>query len=264
MPKKKQKKDNLKLAAIFAFVVLGLVFLSLVVKLVFLIKDSKFDGNHKFNVVFSGDNETDVVSFSPGSRSISTLKLPKASQNISMLLEVPIDGAIKVKGNLNIKSMSSILFKVNLPFGNSTKNLTFIDLLRLSLFTRTVSSNALYERELSNGLSQSQKETVISLTFTDPDIYQENQTIEVINATQVNGLGARLASFIANIGGNVILVSSSDNPADKSKIIYYGEETYTINKLSSSLHIPEEKTNQKGIADVIIIIGKDISQEKEF
>jgi hypothetical protein len=264
MPKKKEKKDNLRLAAVFTFLVLGLIFLSLIVKLAFLIRDSKFDGNHKFNVVFSGDNETDVVSFSPGSRSISILKLPGLNQDLPLLLQVPIDGVIKVKGNLNIKSISSILIKSNLPFGNSINKLTSIDLLRLSLFARAIPSNALYERELSQGLSQSQKETIISLTFTDPDIYQENQSIEVINATEINGLGARLASFITNIGGNVILVSSSDKPIDKSKIIYYGEETYTINKLSSALNIPKEKNDKKRIADVIIIIGKDISLKSKF
>lgn len=264
MPKKKVKQGNLQLAGIFIAVVLGLIFLSFTVKLAFVIKSSRFDGNHKFNVLIKGNNEEDVVSFSPNPRSISILKIVNSSSDLANTLAVPIDGMIDVKGDLNIKDLVTILFKSELHLGNKVRKLTFLDLLRLILLSRTVSSSSIYLREFSNNLSNAQKDTVISLTFTDPSVYEENQSIEIINATAVNGLGAKLALFITNIGGNPILISNSDRQETTSKIIYFGQESYTVNRLSSYFNIQKEKASQKGIADVIIVVGKDIFGKPGF
>jgi hypothetical protein len=264
MPKKKVKQGNLKLAGIFIAVVLGLIFLSFTVKLAFVIKGSKFDGNHKFNVLFKGNNEEDIVSFSPNPRSISILKIVNPSTDLANTIAVPIDGTIKVKGDLNISDLLTILFKSEFPMGNKVGNLTFLDLFRLALFSRTVSSNTTYLREFSSNFSNAQKNTIISLTFTDPSVYEENQSIEIINATTVNGLGAKFALFITNIGGNPILISNSDNQESKSKIIYFGEESYTVKRLSAYFNIPKEKASQRGIADVIIVLGKDIIGKPGF
>lgn len=261
MPKKKAKKNNLELAGIFVAVVLGLIFLSFVVKFIFIIKDSKFDGNHKFNVLFVGKNQKDLVSFTPQSRSISILKIENPNVELSKKLDVPIDGTIILKEDLNIKNLSTTLFKSEFPLGQRVDKLTPLDLLRLALFSRTVSSDAIYTRVFSESLSDAQINTILSLTFTDPAIYEENLSIEIVNATQVNGLGAKLALLVTNIGGNPILVSNSNNPEEKSKLVYYGKETYTVDRLSSYFNLVKEKTDKQGIADVIIIIGKDIGDK---
>ena len=264
MPKAKEKKGNLGLVIAFLSVVIGLIILSFALKAFFVIKDSKFDGVHKFNVFLRGNNETDIVSFSPSAGSISILKLDNFIDNPAESLNVPIDGAISVKGNLNVKNLSSIFIKSEFPFDSVVKNLTSIDLIRLAFFARTVNVNAISVRELSGGLSDSQKNTMVSLSFSDPTIYQENMSVQIVNATNVNVLGAKLASFITNIGGNPILVSSSDIEQKRSKILYDGDISYTVKKLSSYFNIPAEKTDKKGIADVIIVIGDDLSDGSKF
>jgi hypothetical protein len=256
MPKTKAKQNNLQLAGIFLAVVLGLVVMSFAVKLLFVVKESKFDGSHEFNVVFTGINEQDVVSFSPQNRSISILKINNKIDNPVKALGVPVDGVIRVKGNINTKNLSTLLFKSEFPLGQKVEKLTFLDLLRLGLFSRTVVSDSVYQREFSDDLTSAQKNTLVSLTFNDPTIYEENLSIEIINAASVNGLGTKLANFITNIGGNTVLISGGDSPEDKSKIIYSGKMSYTVKRLASYFNLPKEQADKRGIADVIIIIGK--------
>lgn len=259
MSKKKEKADNLKIAKLFILLVFGLIFLSALLKTFFLFKQSKFDGLHKINVAFISKETTNVASFSPQGKSISILQMngEEKGSNLSKFLQVPIDGQIKTNKSINEKNISSALFKTFFTFGSSFKDLTIIDILRVFLFTRSVSANSIYVRDFSPSLNNSQKLTLISLTFIDPSIYQENQSIEIVNATNIFGLGSRLATLVTNIGGNVILVSSPNSVNNKSKIVYSGDKTYTVKKLGGVLGFPLEKAEKKGIADVIIIIGTD-------
>lgn len=260
MLKKREKSSNMKLAGLFILLVFSLVLLSLLFKIIFLIRDSKFDSAHKFNVAFIGKNTTEVASFSPNNKSISILGIETKfdKKTLAKYLLVPIDGVVYVDTkSVDKKNISSTLFKAIFPLGIKIEQMTTIDALRLFLFSRGVNSNSIYLRELSENLNENQKSTLISLSFTDPEIYQESQSIEIINSTDVFGLGGRLATFITNIGGNVVLVTSDYSDNNKSKIIYFGEETYTIKKLSSVLGFPKEKSDKRGIAAVIIIIGKD-------
>jgi hypothetical protein len=265
MSKKSGRSNNMQLAGIFVLGVVGLIILSSIFKVIFLIKDSRFDGVHKFNVQFNSSKVTNIVSFSPQAKSISILSVSNTStKNFAKQYEILVDGRITSKNDLREKNISSILLKSILPFGNKVENLTIIDLVRLTLFTRSVSQNSIFERGFIDSYNEAQKSNVISLSFTDPHIYQENQSIEVVNATSTFGLGTRLALLISNLGGNVILVTSEKKEADNSKIIYFGEKTYTVKRLGEYLNFPMEKTEKKGIADVIIIIGKDKLNKLKF
>ena len=266
MSKKNARTGNMKLAGLFILTVLGIILLSFFFKIVFLINESKFDGFHKFNVEFIGKDETSIISFSPQAKSVSILKIPLNinRDNLAKSLAIAIDGTVLLKSDIKGKSVSAILIKSSFSFGNLFKKLTIIDLIRLTLFTRSVSANSIYEREFSLGFNDAQKSTILSLSFTDPAIYQENQSIEIINAANIYGLGGKLANLITNMGGNVILVSNANKLDSKSRIIYFGEKTYTGKKLESYLAFPLEKVDKKGIADVIIIIGTDSINKINF
>ena len=137
-------------------------------------------------------------------------------------------------------------------------------LFRLFLFSRGINSSSVYERELSTGLTNDQESTVLSLTFTDPTIYQENKSIQIVNASNAYGLGTRLATFISNIGGNVILVSTANDVSEHSKILYANGVSYTVKKLGNYLNFPIEASNETGVSDVIIIIGIDKIKKLNF
>lgn len=266
MPQKNKEGSSMKLAGIFVLLVLGLIILSVFFKLAFLIKNSKFDGTHKFNVLLITKDKQSIVSFSPTNKSFTMLLIndKEAKENLSKFLEIPIDGKIISKDNLSKDNLSFIFLKSAFPFGNVVEDLTIVDLIRLSVFLRTVPEAYIYEREISDKLSQTQKSTIISLSFTDPTIDEENQSIEIINATKVYGAGGRLANLISHMGGNVVLITSADNKEKISKIMYSGKVTYTVKKLSSYLNFALEKKDKKSIADVIIIIGTDRAESNKF
>lgn len=266
MPTKIKQANNMKLAGVFVVLVVFLIIFSIFFKTFFLIKNSKFDGSHKFNIAVVTKNETQIISFSPSNKSITTLLVKEEidKENIAKSLGIPIDGEIFTNDNLTKNNLSVMLLKSALFLGNSAKDLTIIDLMRLSLFARTISESSIYEREFSNKFNSAQKSTIISLTFTDPSIYEENQIIGVVNATDVFGLGGKLANLVSHMGGNVVLVSSADKREKTSKIIYSGKLTYTAKKLSSYLNYPLEKKDKKSIYDVIIIIGEDKLEINKF
>lgn len=256
---------NLRLAGLFIIIVLGLIIISALFKFLLIVKASRFDGSHNFIVSFIGKDKEEVVSFSPQNRTLSILDIDSKynNQDLTKTFEIPIDGTV-VSQNINSDNISSTLLKSVVSLGQPLKKLTILDALRLFLFCKTISQNNIYERQLSVGLNDAQKSTVINLSLTDTSIYQENQTIQVINASSVPGLGARLAMLITNIGGNVILVSTADQTLQNSQIAYYGDKTYTVKKISNYLQIPAVASYQRGVADIIITIGKDEANSSSF
>ncbi len=263
MSKTKSGK-NLRLAGLFLIIVLGLIVASALFKFLLLVKTSRFDGSHNFIVSFVGKDKLEVVSFSPQNRTLSILDIDsKYNGDLAKTFEIPIDGTI-ISQDSNSNNISSTLLKSVFSLGRSLKNLTILDAFRLFLFCKTIPQNNIYERQLSAGLNDAQKSTVIILSLTDASVYQENQTIQVVNASDVQGLGSRLATLITNIGGNVILVSTLDQTTRNSGIEYYGKESYTVKKISSYLGIPAQQSKQRGVADVIITIGKDKTGSLNF
>lgn len=265
MPRNKNE-SNLGLAGLFVLLVCSLIVLSLLLKLFFVFRDSKFDSTHNFVVDFVSQSQTKIVAFSPQNKTISIINIPSnLNKNaLEKALEIPIDGVVRVDKNIQDKDIISTLLRSSTPFASSLDGLTFIDAFRLSLFAKSVQSGSIYDRSLSADLNDQQRATVLALSFTDSTIYQENLGIQIINASEVAGAGNRLANLITNIGGNPILVTTADTSQNTSKIIYYQNKSYTAQRLSAYLGFPLEETAKKGIADVTIIIGKDKINKLNF
>lgn len=253
--KKKVEKNNLKLAVVFVSLFLLFVFISLSFKIYYLVRNSSFDGKHSFNVEFKDKNSLYFASFSPQEKSIYII-----SSSFADIPKIPIDGVVKT-AKFESRKITSILAKSALVGG--LENLTVIDVLRLAFFSKTVPPHFLFEGKITqaNTLSQNQKD--IYLFFKDPTIISEKKSIEIINATETSGLGNRLANYISNIGGNVILVKS-DDLQNKSKIIYQGSEGYTVRRINKFLNLPTENSGKNEVADVIIVIAKDLANSSKF
>lgn len=262
MNHKKAESSNLRLAVIFITVVVFFVLFSVVLKFAFLVKESKFDGNNKFNVQIIDPQKTEIISFSPSDNSISILKIGRRiNGDLSRNLQVPIDGIIVYEKNFNDSKITSSLLAGFL--NNKIYKMTSFDLARLVLFSRRVQKSSTYTRNFVENYSPTQKFNILYLTFKDPLIFTENQSIEIINATDVYGLGNRLATFISAMGGNVIFVKG-DEVLDKSQITYNDKETYTVKRIKSAINFPAVKTEERGVADVIIVIGKDSLKKLNF
>jgi hypothetical protein len=256
MSDKKKKSSNLKLAGIFLVIVFGLISFSIIFKIFLVIKNSKFDGSNRFTVGFTAKYYSKIESFSPKDKTISIIivngNLKK--QTLSDFLEVPVDVNVKTDEENNLSVNTDLLN--SLIALNRESNLNTFDAFKLLLFSK-LSGAKIVQKVLITNSSQSQIQDATSNLLIDSQVINENKNIEIINATDTYGLGSRFAMLITNMGGNVILVSTSDTISKNSKVIYYQTKSYTAEKIGEVLKIPLEQTDKKSVSDVIIIIGED-------
>lgn len=272
---KRQKKDynfeNLKIVVVFAIFVVFLILGSLAIKFFSLYKKSSFDGEHKFTIVVSSPtfkNNVEVISIAPDTKSISVLTVSGKVTNsrIGSLLSIPIDGSVLLSDSFNnytdvVKSnFQSMVF----GYSKLNTNLTIIDFVRLWLFTASLPTHSITTKEIS--LVEDDKDLdeqrliidkVIPQIFTDYSLSKEQVSIQIVNATGINGIGNRLAKLLTNIGGNVVSVTTSDSISSDSSISYYGEKTYTAQKLNSFLNFPLKEMQNSTVSDIVIVLGKD-------
>lgn len=265
MRTKKKKSNNLRFAFYFIILVVFFGGLSLAFKLGTVLKNSTFDGNHRYNMEVREDNTVCIISFSPQTNNIAIVNIDdKIGESMNKELSIPIDA--KISGQCPI-SGSDIFQKLTklLPttFDVNSKP-TFIDILKLMYFAKDIPKESISKNTIGNSPDDSLKQQILSSEFLDQSIVGEKKTIQIINATAVSGLGARLAAMLSNIGGNIILVVTMEKEAKESQITYYGQESYTVQKLHSILGFKKEKKNGRAIADIIIIIGKDVVNTNKF
>lgn len=253
--KKKEKTKNLHLAFYFGFFIILIIAISVIFKSVDLIRNSQFDGKHRFTIALMRDSEADIISVSPLDGSIVNLHLKKISNPDSLkILSVPIDSYVKTNSDFSF-SDRHLFLKMLVNKRKLQSELTSIDLLRLSVYAIGVNDEKIRRVEVSTD-DLDQLSLLSSTLFVDPTISSEKVTIQITNATEVSGLGNELAKYITNMGGNVVLVNSSKDTKDKSQIIYR-DDSYTVKKLIDFLDVPGQKKEMDSISDVVVIIGKD-------
>ncbi len=265
---KKNYNKSLNLAIIFFAFFIFLIIVSLICKAVVLINKSIFDGENQLTIEIIGDKgRNKLISFSPKNNSIYIVDVinTEGNKNIKSALEIPVDKFIYTKKNISEKNLKQTLFLYSIPFLKDKTDLTIVDFIRLFLYANSVPSNSLYTKEISlkNDFNLIKNSGIYSF-FIDPKIAEEKVSIEIINGTDVYGLGNKLASFVSNTGGNVIMVSNADKEELSSKIIYFEEENYTVKKLARILNLKKEKTKNKKFGEVTIIIGKDSLDDLKF
>ncbi len=250
---KKTQPKNLKMAGWFFLAVATLIILSGILRFIILVEESRFDGGH-FTLQIANKNE--FISFSPKDSSINLLRVVDG-RDVAKTLEIPVDSKIDSKDEFTKENLSK-----NLLLLSFKGQLNFLDSIKLSLFSASVKDNSFNETRISLSEDKSKIQSVLTSTFSDPAITEEKQSIEIINSADVPGLGNRLANYITNMGGNVILVTTGDIK-DKSEIKYL-DKTYTLKKISRMLGFVSSKEDKKRLGDVTIIIGKDSKDNTQF
>ena len=257
--KEVSENGSLKKVFIFVSLVSFLVFISFSIKFYFLVKRGKFDGVHQLNLAVKAKNEFAIVSFNPESQSIYALSVSKSSDfsRFKKTLSLPVDGEISFeRGDILTKAQDVDDLVAGSIFSHSDSNLTVLDFLRLYIFAKTIPSSSITFAKLDAAESIDSVEKISSVKFLDNKISEEKASIEIINATDVTGLGSKFAKIVTNIGGNVVSVTSG-NEENKSSISFFGEKTYTLERLSSILKLEPREMKTPQISDIVIILGKD-------
>lgn len=254
----------------YGLLVLIVIIISLLVRVAAVIKDSKFDGQHRFTLVL-GDKKTasGLMSFEPITSSLSLLTFSNKSKipiiTTGKALGIMPDGFIKTNFNFELgdaipPDLQTLLFN----FNKLSTNVTFYDLLQFYIYSSKIPESTVSFVELNLSSDSKYIDKTSMLLFNDSVITSENLSIQVINATSKAGLGKRLERAITNLGGNVVSVESATNKELKSKILYYGSESYTLNKIGILLNYRKEKLSKQAIAEIVIVIGEDNKNTEVF
>lgn len=259
-----KKSHSLRMLVIYGAFVFALILLSFGIRLFSLIEQSKFDGQHRFTLVIGEDGSRvyGLISFEPMTSSLSLLTFPRNSKlsfsNFNREFGVIPDGYIKARYNLTlIDAIPSILQSFLFHQNNISTNVNFYDLCRLYLYANKVPVSSVKVEEISISSDERDFNKDASFLLVDSAMSAEGVSVQIINAAGQSGLGGRLERVISNLGGNVVSVKTALVTEPISKIKYYGQETYTLQKLERLLPIKREVLNKEDIAKIVIIIGED-------
>lgn len=258
MKRKETAFSNVKIAIIFFVFLAFIIGISLIFKFVALLENGQYDNSRSFSLSITNGKNIELVTLSPSLKNITIFKFTNNVNPIEAgrLLEIPIDGNI-FSNSLDLNQRVNPLFiKTILDYTKIKTNLTIVDLLRILLFARAIPEDSIDIIIVRNEDKLVLDEN-ISRLVSDASIENDSQTIQIINATEVTGLGNRLAKLITNMGGNVLIVATENNKKNKSFIRYIDKKTYTIERLQKVLGYEVIKGTGNDVSDITIIIGED-------
>ncbi|HZE87810.1 MAG TPA: LytR C-terminal domain-containing protein [Methylomirabilota bacterium] len=265
----KQDSKSIRTFFIYAGIVTFIIILSLAIKTFFVIRASKFDGEHQFTIaIVKQDNVTEFLSIDPSIPSASILQISSGNLSVSsvgnivgIIPDAKINSSDGLPGGTNItKTIKTMAFN----YRSIKTNLTLFDIVRLYLIAKRTSG--LNKKITTITISKGMTENNNHLTgfFTDQAITSENISVEVINASNRAGMGTRLAKILTNLGYNIIAVSTASTDQANSTIAYFGQSTYSLRKLQNLLPFSVKMLSKKTIADIIITIGEDSKNSSIF
>lgn len=279
-----QHTKTLPFAYAFLALIVLCILLSGIVKVSQIFLQSKFDPNHRFSLALYSPQEKKAVllSFAPETHTVSVFSVSRLNSTsptaIAATLKAPVEGYVNLAsfGKDTRETLlhpdvdvSSALQSIMLRLPLLKTNLTIVDFARLFFFAKGVSAHEVQRREFvlpkkPSSITDGNIDTMLELLFTDSSLSADKQSIAIVNGTDIVGYGTRLARLISNMGGNVISVSSADNNILSSRILYSGENTYTLQKLAKILNFPILASKKQGIADITIEIGKNSATSQPF
>lgn len=273
------KKTENKLYAVFFWFLLifFLVLFSFVLEKALEITGSKLNKVYKVNFVVSGsENKLYLFSFTENQiliiKNIQDIKIKFDSKDVRIndkidfsnkntlylndtiqnFLQVPVVGYIiddSFTGNSSLKKSAMKLLQRSIKKINKS-SFTDKDLEYLSYKT-IISANRRFKIE--------NQEIFNTGLFKDTKIKNEYFSIEILNATEHDGLAQRLSVMLKNAGFRTIRISDYPGKSDASKIIYTDEsrDSFSVNTLQLIIGCGLEKARDGGRADISIILGED-------
>lgn len=269
--KKKTEKNTLSLALLFVVLVGFLVVLSFSIRLITIARKSVFDGKHRFTIALvgsggeSGKKESMLLSVAPSTETVTVLRVSGLSaKEDESFFKIPVDGIVESpsvdSSALNEKSQVDMLFaRLLVGFGERTTTLTPVDILRALVYVKSVpAQNTTFETfEKSATADQGLQDKFVFRLFADADIIREKQSIAIVNAAGVVGLGSALSRMITNIGGNVVSLSNASANQKKTSVRYYGTKSYTAERIARIVEVVPEPLEKIDIADIMIVLGEN-------
>lgn len=266
-----KKFSNIFLLQTFVLVVCTLVLSSLLLKGISLFVNRSFNKT-AFTLLVKTPASAEIVHLDRELKSIEIfpipdLKIPGSSiLSNSFFLMVPIDGTMTVKKNkVDDKSIFSLGFILRAITNKSEIKLTGLndfDLFQMYFFAKGLRSSDIVLTTLKKDTFENGESvpSVLIDSIKNKDIINEGKDIEIDNATEVDGLGAKVAQMLKNEGFNIV-ITTSKNRSNTSRISFRGDVSETLKRLEKNFGVVGVESAGNSIADIIVVIGEDIAKK---
>lgn len=270
---------NLRYLKIFLLVFIALVFISVIYKIVVNVSTSRFTSN-TFNFAVVGQ-QTYIVHLDTSDNSLTyvtvngnpTAPIDLSPLSYSVYFGVPIHGIIfdtqhKPLQNIDTRffSLSHILNIISNPEYKKI-GLNTTDIIKIYLAQKSVP----YENKQFNSINYrdfvpqnfDRIDAVFFSLFKNTDVINKKISVQIINATDVNGLGNRVSRVFSNWGYDVVSVIS-DSDYTSSEIILRTDDAYTKTNLQQIFGFPIHMDQGQAIANIIIVVAGDHAERISF
>lgn len=264
-----QKKDSRSLLYLGFFIaaVFVLILLSALYKITVLSKESRFKtSNFTFLLVQSNshiiriDNEAKkvVIVTLENSKSLAQLKSPFEA---SLRLGIPIHALYIDKKSSNTPTNSAevltaknILRLIQNYSNNKVYGLNEFDLGKIYFVQQGIAEKEFQQTYInaeSRGESIVLTRDILDL-FRDSRVVNEKLSIEVVNATEYNGLATRIATMLENGGFNVVSVVA--NREKKSEFVSRTVENYSVKQIQLVIPLSLQEKQEDYYSDITFVI----------
>ena len=260
-------EETIKYIKIFLLVVLFAALISLSFRIFLMFKNSSFR-YATFNVLLTDSKNANLIHIDRNQNKMSIVYLPKSGSALSsrsrfsesLIIGIPVDGKISAQNVLPVAADGSFLAKNSLlallfnSSGTKLDNLNSLDLIKIFLYTKQISQNdRSYVTIKKENLPQNYE------NFFDKQIFNEKESVQIINGADISGLGSRVAGVLKNAGYNVI--ATSNGKSSKSYIKSISPDSISTKRLQNFLNVPVIKSDGNSIADITVVLGEDISKK---
>lgn len=248
--------------------VMGIIAVS-IYKTIDLVKSSRFTKSYFTILLVSDMSYIMNINLSKKKLTVLTLKdksiqsfvtsLPQASYYMGL----PIDAVISFASSRPLNPEKDLLTLAGtLSFFTQPKDHTLLgvnsfDIAKLYFHSKySISDMQIesYPAVLGAAIDQTQQVKLYNF-LSDQEIINNPTTIEVVNASGIDGVGARIAEMLRVVGYNVVAIRSSFSD-QKSSIIIRGGNDATLGKIQEILPIQTQFVDEEGIVDISIIIDR--------
>lgn len=261
-------KENSSMSYLLYFLLVVGIFivLSLVLRFIFIYQSSTYSTS-SFSVLVNAKKPF-IVSYDKNQKKLTFLSLEKINNTKlkeSILLGVPIDGEIKSESMspekyLSIGTIASQLFA---PWNYRYSDMTILDSVKLALFASSIPSKDVSHLSLfvnSEGERAGVTNEQIYNTFKDSDLLDEQNSIEIINGTDITGLAGMVGEVLKNAGANIVSIRSSENVVNST--ITASKNSKSMERVTHLLGVPASvDENFVGVSDIRIVLGSDFGKK---
>ncbi len=185
----------------------------------------------------------------------------------TLKIGIPVDGQVFVKNNstfsvernfLNEQELLSLLL---MPANYKNDHLDNVDILKIYLLTKQISPADRNVNIVPNLTDRPVIQQNTTSNISDPQIFNDNQSVQIINATGADGVGGALATALKNLGYNVVSVGTGDSK--KSAILSDNPTSESVVRLKDYLDFPIFLKSSNSVADITIVLGSDLEKQLE-